>query len=210
MPRIASAERREQLVRAALRVIARSGVAAATTRAVVAEAGMSLASFHYAFRSHDEMMGQLVSTVVAAQRDVAAAALGPDLRASIRAALGVYLDLLIADPVQEQALLEIMQYAMRTPGLEPLVREQWASYRAAAESLAVEAAAAAGVQWRVPVADVARLVITITDGVTLAWLADRDAAAAATTLDLAAHAIDALAAAPAAEAAPPASTGAPT
>ena len=40
----------------ALTVIARDGVHAATTRAIVAEAGMALASFHYAFRSRDELI----------------------------------------------------------------------------------------------------------------------------------------------------------
>ena len=54
--RLSSAERRALLLQAALRVIAEQGVAGATTRAIVAEAGMSLASFHYAFRSHAEMM----------------------------------------------------------------------------------------------------------------------------------------------------------
>ena len=193
MARIPPAQRREQLVGAALRVIARDGVPAATTRAIVAEAGMSLASFHYVFRSRDEMMGELVSHVVGAQHESVAAAVGPDLRATLRAGLRTYLEIIVHDPVQELALLEIMQYAMRTAGLEPLVRRQWASYRAAAESLVVEAAAAAGATWSVPVADVARMVITITDGVTLGWLADRDEQAAARTLDLAADALAALA-----------------
>lgn len=192
--RIPPAERREQLVGAALRVIARSGVPAATTRAIVAEAGMSLASFHYAFRSRDEMMSELVAHVVGFQRESIAATVSPELRTSLRAGLRAYLDLLVQDPVRELALLEIMQYAMRTPGLEPLVRAQWASYRAAAESLLTEAARAAGVNWSVPVTEIARVVITITDGVTLGWLADRDDAAATRTLDLAADAIAALAA----------------
>lgn len=193
MARIPPAQRREHLVGAALRVIARGGVPAATTRAIVAEAGMSLASFHYAFRSRDEMMSELVAHVVGAQRESIATAVGPDLRTSLRAGLHTYLEIIVRDPVQELALLEIMQYAMRTPGLEPFVHQQWTSYRAAAESLVIEAAAAADVTWTVPVAEVARMVITITDGVTLGWLADRDEAAAARTLDLAADALAALA-----------------
>lgn len=197
MPRIPSAERRERLVAAALRVIADRGLPAATTRAIVAEAGMSLASFHYAFRSHDEMMRELVAHVVGAQREAVAAVLGPDLRESLRAGFRAYLATLIAQPEREQVLLELMQYALRTPGLEPLVAEQWASYRAAAEQLAVRAAEAADARWSVPVAEVARLVITVTDGVTLGWLADRDGAAAARVLDRAADAIAALAEAPA-------------
>ena len=56
MPRLAVAERRAALVEAALRVMVRGGLAAGTTRAIVAEAGMSLASFHYAFSSRDELL----------------------------------------------------------------------------------------------------------------------------------------------------------
>ena len=34
-----------------------------------------------------------------------------------------------------------------------------------------------------PVEDVARMLVVVTDGVTLAWLVDRDSAAAVTALD---------------------------
>lgn len=193
MPRIPSAERREQLVQAALRVIAAHGVQAATTRAIVAEAGMSLASFHYAFRSHAEMMRELIAHVVGGQREAIAGALGPDLRTALRRGLQIYLETLIANPAHEQVLLELMQYALRTPGLEHLVREQWASYRDAARELAEHAARSSGTRWSIPLDDVARLLITVTDGVTLGWLADRDDAAAAATLDRAADALAALA-----------------
>ena len=54
MPRVSAPSRREALIEAALRVMERDGLTAGTTRAIVAEAGMSLASFHYAFSSRDE------------------------------------------------------------------------------------------------------------------------------------------------------------
>jgi hypothetical protein len=59
--------------------------------------------------------------------------------------------------------------------------------------LLVGGAAAAGVIWTRPVTEVARLVVTITDGVTLAWLADRDEAAARRVIDFAADSIATLA-----------------
>ena len=64
MARVSSADRRAALVRAALRVIDRDGVHGATTRAIVAEAEMSLASFHYVFQSRDEMIRELIAFVV--------------------------------------------------------------------------------------------------------------------------------------------------
>ena len=195
MPRIPSSDRRELLVHAAIRVIAKHGVAGATTRAIVAEADMSLASFHYAFRSHSEMMRELVAHVVDAQIATVFASLrlGNDIRDALRTGLQAFLEYVTGDPGHEQVLQELMQYALRTPGLERLATEQYDAYRAGVSSVLVEGAAVSRVEWSIPVEDVARLVVTITDGVTLAWLADRDTAAAERVLDFAADSIAALA-----------------
>lgn len=195
MSRIASAQRRQLLVQAALRVIAAKGVQGATTRAIVAEAGMSLASFHYAFRSHDEMMRELVAHVVEAETTAAFAALRPgnDIRTSLRDGLQAFLGYVIADPAHEQVLQELLHYALRTPGLDDLAREQYEAYYSGVSQVLVEGAAAAGVTWTLPVSDIARMVVTATDGVTLAYLVDRDAAAASRVLYFAADALAALA-----------------
>ena len=205
MSRLASIERRALLVQAALRVIAARGVSGATPRAIVAEAGMSLASFHYAFRSHDEMMRELVAYVVEGESTAAFAALRPgnDIRTSLRDALQAFLDDVIADPWHEQVMQELLQYALRTPGLEVLAREQYAKYYAVVSELLVEGAAAAGAMWIRPVEEIARIVVATTDGVTLAYLVDRDAAAAARTLDFAAASLAALAVPSAVHAAQP-------
>lgn len=195
MARIPSSERRAMLVQAAIRVIARHGLSAATTRAIVAEAGMSLASFHYAFRSHAEMMRELVSHVVDAEVEsvFTSLRLGSDIRSALRNGLGAYLEYVIADPGHEQVMQELVHYALRTPGLERLAAEQYDAYRAGVTRVLVEGAAVSNVEWAVPVEDVARLVVTVTDGVTLAWLADRDTAAAERVLDFAADSLAALA-----------------
>ena len=178
-----------------MRVIMRDGPHAATTRAVVAEAEMSLASFHYAFRSRDEMMRELIASVVADESVAAleSIAASSDIRTSIRRGLQSYFDLLVADHRQEQVLLELMHYSLRTPDLTDLPRQQYAHYRSAVAAVLQSAASAAQVDWTIPVEDVARLIVTVTDGVTMAWLADRDDAAAARVLDFAADSLAALA-----------------
>ena len=195
MTRIPADGRRALLVQAALRVIADKGVAGATTRAIVAEAGMSLASFHYAFRSHDEMMRELISYVVGAEANAVFQVLRPgnDIETSLRDGMHAFLNYVIADPGHEQVMQELVQFALRTPGLERLAAEQYASYRQAVSEILVEGAAAAHVRWSLPVDEVARMVVTVTDGVTLAWLADRDAAAARRVLDFAAASLATLA-----------------
>jgi AcrR family transcriptional regulator len=194
MARIAATERREALVRAALAVIARDGVHAATTRAITAEAGMSLASFHYAVPSRDDLLRDVVELVVSSQDEVAFGTLdldAPDLRTAVRAVLGSYLDIVRADPAREQAMFELTQYALRTPALAGFPEAQYRVYRDLAHRLLEGGAERYGVTWDAPVAELATLVISLTDGATLAWLATRDDDAAERLLDLAADAITA-------------------
>ncbi len=183
------------LIAAALRVIATRGVSAATTRAIVGEAGMSLASFHYAFRSHEEMMRSLVEWVIEAESTAAFESIvpGADIRDSLRGALAAFFDYVIAEPSQERVMQELLQYCLRTPGLEYLAREQYERYYASAEQLLAAGAKASGTQWRIPLGDVARLIVAATDGVTLAYLATGDAAAGGRVLDFVADSVAELA-----------------
>jgi len=193
--RMAALERRELLVQAALRVIAREGVAAATTRAVVAEAGMPLASFHYVFHSRDELIADLIRYVVDDEASAARAALSieGDLPTTIRNGLKAFIDIVAADPLREQAMLELTQYALRTPELSESARIQYESYYRAAAGILEAAAGQLGIEWKRPIPEMARILITFTDGLTLGWLVDRDMAATESVIDFAADALSALA-----------------
>jgi DNA-binding transcriptional regulator YbjK len=195
MARMSATERRSDLVQAALRVIGTNGVSAATTRAIVAEANMSLASFHYAFTSRDEMMHELIAYVVDNQTVAAfeSVRLGGDIRSTVRGALQAFFDVLVADPGREQVMFELMHFALRTPGLEALPRRQYERYREAAAELLRAAEQSCDIRWSLPIEQVAGLVVTITDGITLAWLADRDRGAASVVMDFAADSLAALA-----------------
>ncbi len=198
LARIAVADRRRELVNAAVRVIALHGVGAATTRAIVAEAGMSLASFHYAFTSRDELLEEVIAVVTEEEKVTAEATLSMDGRpvdpgttvetALIRG-LDSFLDLMIADPLREQALMELSQYAQRTPSLARTITMQYeVYYRVALTSLAA-VSEVTGTRWTVPIGEAARHLITITDGLTTTWLADRNTEAARSTIRFAARAL---------------------
>lgn len=195
MARLTATQRRAELLHAALRVIERDGVHAATTRAIVAEADMPLASFHYAFHSRDEMIRELISSVVSDEGTAAIATLSSDrdIRTAVRAGLQAYFGLLAGDPGREQAMLELLHYSLRTEDLRDLPRAQYEMYWRTAGDVLRVGAETAGVTWRLPVDQVARLLVTFISGITLAWLADRDNAAAAATMDFAADSIAALA-----------------
>jgi AcrR family transcriptional regulator len=187
MPRLPVAERRAALVEGALRVMVRDGLASGTTRAIVAEAGMSLASFHYAFSSRDELLRELVHGVVGREFTAATAQMRPGdgLAGCLhQAALG-YLEHLEQEPGLEQLMLELTLHALRDPALRPLAQEQYRAYTDAATRLLEQAALLTGEQWRRPVPELARLLITLVDGATTTWLVDRDTAATRATLETA-------------------------
>ena len=195
MARMSSVDRRLEIVQAALRVIGEVGVQGATTRAIVSEAGMSLASFHYAFASRDEMMEELIASVVENQTVAAFSTMryGSDIRSTLRDGLQAFFETIVADSAHEQVLFELMLFSLRTPTLDELPKKQWANYRLGARELLNAAAVNAGIEWNRPIDEVAQYLVTITDGLTLAWLANRDRAAAATVMDIAADSLAALA-----------------
>ncbi len=192
MSRTPASERRQALARAALAVISRDGLAAATTRAIVAEAGMPLSSFHYAVASRDELLGDVISLVVA-QEGVAVLSPLLERAGSVREAASLafwgYFEFVRSDPGHEQALFELTQYALRTPGLDHLPAEQYARYHVLAIELLDVITTQFQVEWSIPVRDLARLLVSFSDGITLAWLANRDDAAAERAIDVAAEAL---------------------
>lgn len=194
MTRMSVADRRAALVAAALRVIARDGVHAATTRAIAAEAAMPQASFHYVFESRDELMREVVRHVVEQEEGSILPAMAPaatpaDMREALRSGLEHYFAGVVADPDHERAMFELSQYSQRTEGAEHLARLQYESYFALAVASLTAAANLVGARWRVPIDEAARLLVGLTDGLTSTWLATRDDQAAHRFIDLAADAV---------------------
>jgi AcrR family transcriptional regulator len=220
VPRMSADARRAELLQAALRVMSRDGIAAGTTRAIVAEAGMPLATFHYCFRSRNELLRELITLLTGQEQEAAAGAMaagaaaalqsagpagpaaddapGPagtpatagtapaEFRETLRQGLRGYIGLLAENPGHELFLFELNHYALRTPELHDLAIEQYRTYYDTARQLLVTAAELCGMTWTHDLTVVARLVVTMIDGATTTWLADRDTEATLAALDLAA------------------------
>ncbi|MCL9760414.1 TetR/AcrR family transcriptional regulator [Frankia sp. AiPa1] len=181
MRRLSLEQRRAELIDAAIRVIARDGLATASTRAITAEAGMPLGAFHYVFTSREELISAVIEQVTDEERLAAwfeANLIGEpaSLTDILVAGLDAYLRLLETDPGREQALLEVAMHAVRHD--QPAVRAQWATYHRAALASLDHAAELAGVRWVEPVERLARSLTASLDGLTIAWLTDRDSEAA--------------------------------
>jgi DNA-binding transcriptional regulator YbjK len=121
-------DRRRLIVEAALRVIARDGVNAATHRAVAAEAGVALASTTYHFSSKAEIVAEALELAI--DRSIAAVErhTAPPLPATPDALAGRLVELVEALCAGDQAPLaaqyELLIEAGRSPGLQR-VAERW-------------------------------------------------------------------------------------
>ena len=118
---------------------------------------------------------------------------GGDFRATLRQGLRGYIGLLTENPGHELFLFELNHHALRTPELRDLAVEQYRRYYDTATQLLVTAAEVGGMRWTTPLPVLARLVVTLIDGATTTWLADRDTAATLAALDLAADYVAGLA-----------------
>jgi AcrR family transcriptional regulator len=178
--RISADTRREQLRAAAFAVIAREGVAGATTRAITAEAGMSLASFHYVYESRDALLAEVLRAGLEIEVDMVRATFDPELPLieAARSALYAYVDYLRARPEIELGLFELILYGLRSPDMSGVSKNVYAHYYASAEALLEEASSELGVRWNRPLRDVAEVIVAMNDGIGLAWLSTRDDALA--------------------------------
>ncbi|MFF0431019.1 TetR/AcrR family transcriptional regulator [Streptomyces sp. NPDC004327] len=185
MTRRSADERREELIEAAIRVMIRDGVAKATTRAVVSEAGLPLGAFHYCFRSKEELLQSVIERIMvrASTPAVAAAGEGASAEETIRAGLRAYWEGIRRSPDEHLLTYELTQYALRQPGLAELARRQYAHYAEVTVASLETMARLAGVEWTVPLPVLARHGLGVLDGLTLTWLIDRDDALALAALD---------------------------
>ncbi|MFN8191966.1 MAG: TetR/AcrR family transcriptional regulator [Nocardioidaceae bacterium] len=183
--RAAAAATSDELVAAAIRVIGRHGVAAATTRRIADEAGVPLGTVHYWFSDKEQLLAEVVRVVVDQLEVASTQAAPPDTPAGpieVRDALGAAFASIAGDDAGVQlGYYELTALALRTPRLRELARHQYRSYR----ELAARALAPAldGVDPE-RAAAIAELVMVTFDGLTLSYLADPEGTRPEVVLDL--------------------------
>jgi len=165
--------RRAELIAAASRVIARDGIAAATTRRIAEEAGAPAGLVHYWFAGKDELLEEVVAAVlgsietaiVAADAAEGGTSLLGRLRAAFRA---VEQD----EPGRQLALYEMTTMALRKPELTHVAEQQYTAYRRAATDAVTAWLEATGARLPADTAVLGQLIAVLFDGLVLAWLAD--------------------------------------
>lgn len=178
---IKAAERREQLVAAARRVLAREGVAGTTLRAVSVEAGVPLGTMHYAFPSKESLIKAVTEQVMQEIAGVlkAAAEVDAGLEHAIRHGIERYwAQLVVVDPKSQLMQHELLIYSLRTPGLESLGRWQMERYSRVVAAWCQEAANNAGEICAVPFDTLARIIVANVTGIVLQYIGNPDQARA--------------------------------
>jgi len=172
MPHVPVEQRRSQLVQAAVRVISRDGVAAASTRRIAEEAGASQASLHYSFRSKEELLAAVTEYAVDATRaalEVRPIEAGIGLRRALAQLLTLFRESALADRELTVAQYELQLWALHAPAHKGLAAH---CYERFTEELSGVLATAAGPDERgVDMDRLARLLMVVTDGTAFQLLA---------------------------------------
>lgn len=183
MARVSADDRRLQFVRAAARVIASDGVAAATTRRIAAEAQAPLAALHYCFRNKDELLQEVYNFL---SRDYAQALPpiandGRGLASMIEAHARRVWARMVANPHEQVTTFELLLRRIRVePADQPqallLNRAMYEGWISSTIELFRSAAEDAGEPQPTNLEQITRLFISGVDGISMQHLADPDEA----------------------------------
>ncbi|WP_460468782.1 TetR/AcrR family transcriptional regulator [Calidifontibacter terrae] len=176
MARTPAAVRRTELVDAAIRVALTEGLEAATVRRIAKEAGVSLGTVHYCFGSKRALLEAVVESVTQPSLEVDLTGVdADDYVGLINAAFRAYWLEAGGNSDRQRLIYELVTHLVRQedPGPEQartMFRNAFATVeRFIRETFGDKVAA-------LPLAPdvLARMTIAMTDGVALAWIAERD------------------------------------
>ena len=150
-------------------------------RAVAAEAGVSLGVVHYCFQDKDELLRAMAHAITSANLERSLGELPPEADDPESVIEGV-IDALWAG-IRESRGPQLLSYELTTSSLRhaelnQVAIEQYRGQWAAAEQVLDLVERSAHISWSVPRGMLARTVVAVVDGFSLAWLVDGDSEAA--------------------------------
>ncbi|NBE56163.1 TetR/AcrR family transcriptional regulator [Streptomyces boluensis] len=172
MAHVTAAERRPQLIKAAIALMAREGVAAGSTRAIAAELGVAQATVHYTFGTKEDLyravMAKLTDDLVRQVKGSAPVDAG--FEETVAAMTAALWRTVRERPADHQLLNELSMLALRTPKLREVLDSHYREVVAVTSGLVSEAAERTGRELAVPAATVARFFLATFEGLTLQHL----------------------------------------
>jgi AcrR family transcriptional regulator len=171
---------RRRLISAAIEVVTRDGLAAATTRRISEQAGLPLGTFHYWFSNKEELFECLFEEILKEFEESTGLADGtwhgetPNVVQLLQSAFSVVTGHGDEGVKRQIVPYELTMLALRTPAFRDFARRQYELYRQAATNMA--GPLLDDIDPRLPGWSdaVIQLVTALFDGLTLAWMADPD------------------------------------
>jgi AcrR family transcriptional regulator len=172
MAHVSAAERRPQLIKAAIDLMTREGVAAGSTRAIAAELGVAQATVHYTFGTKEglyravmeKLAAELVSKVEQATPQKAG------FEETIGTLAAALWQTVREQPANHQLLSELMMLALRTPSLAEAGQRHYRDVTEAAARILAEAAGRTGQTLAQPAETIARYFLAGFDGLMMQHL----------------------------------------
>ncbi|MBT2423768.1 TetR/AcrR family transcriptional regulator [Streptomyces sp. ISL-22] len=184
MAHVSAAERRPQLIKAAIDLMTREGVAAGSTRAIAAELGVAQATVHYTFGTKEDLyravMDQITEDLIARVEQAAPENAG--FEETVAALAGALWRTMSEPATHHQLLFELSMFALRTPGLSEARQGHYRQVIDVTAKLITETAARTGYELAEPAGTVARFFLAGFDGLTMQRLCLPDETAASVGL----------------------------
>lgn len=177
--------RRELLLDAAFRVMRRDGIAAATTRAICAEAGMPHGAFHYCFASKSELYAGLLGRGLNVNLDAAWPDVSParSVEENSQTLLRALWSLVQQDPDGQLVLFDLGSFALHDPDLQGLSKWEYQTSLDHVISDLDRFASETGIRYLGEPRVLAEMILAQINGVTWSWLAHRDDEIALAAID---------------------------
>lgn len=192
----ANTDRKTEILEAAIRLLARDGIAQASTRRLAAEVGINQATLLYHIGSKDELLLAVLREMMRQTREIAvvAAIESPaPLREAIANSLRAFWSHVETTPELQVMQYELTLYALRNPDAAWLAREQYSGYCAVVEGVLRAACESQGTACAIPYGALARFIVGGLDGLILQFVSDRNTERARYDLELLIAAVIALA-----------------
>ncbi|WP_369167387.1 TetR/AcrR family transcriptional regulator [Streptomyces sp. R28] len=172
MAHVSAAERRPQLIKAAIDLMTREGLAAGSTRAIAAELGVAQATVHYTFGTKEDLyravMEQLTEDLVAQVEQTAPT--DASFEKTVVTLAEALWHTVLQQPASHQILNELAMFALRTPRLKEALQSHYRNITAVTAQLISEAAERTGHQLAQPAETIARFFLAGFDGLTMQHL----------------------------------------
>jgi AcrR family transcriptional regulator len=169
-------DHRKAIIAAAIKLMSREGVAAASTRRVAAEAGVPQSTIHYVFGTKTQLYRAVIETVAARLVRALGAVSSNDAWAEqVTGTFDAIFEVIADDPLAALLVVELTTWALRDPDLRDLASDLHRAYHRVAEEAVTDLRQNAGDRtFRLPSDEMAAISVAAINGIIMTFLVHGD------------------------------------